>query len=75
MMHIYDQNLQDRTLMRLHFYYTQWQGDPLANQFLCGINIPRRISELEYEIHQRTSILHLRNINQLLTINNITAAI
>jgi len=70
-----DENLSDKYLMRLHRFYNQHKRDPLADKLMCGLDIEKRIGQLEYEIYMRTKMKHMVNIQTMLTDLNITVSI
>lgn len=67
--------MSDEYLMRLHLFYQRHKNDPLAKMHLCGIDIKKRIEQLEYEIFMRTAVKHMWNIEILQRDNNITPTI
>lgn len=69
---ITDIHLPDKFIMRLHFFYLSHKNDPLATKHLCGMDIQKRIIELESEMHNRIPLRHLWNIEVLQRDNNIT---
>lgn len=69
------EEMSDEFLMRLHLFYQQHKNNPVAKAHLCGLNIHKRIEQLEYEIFMRTKVKHMWNIEILQRDNNITPTV